>query len=203
MLIWRKRFLAIAVLLLVGWIAAWGAARLLIVRVPLQKADAIIVLSGSRRIAERVHFAAELYKQGRAPRVILTNDNEQGGWDNKRQRNPFSYEWSVQILQSDGVPADRIEVLPQPVSGTYEELTLVREEVSHQELRSLLVVTSAYHTRRVRWTVHHVFKNPGLVVGIEPSTPTFSPWSWWLHRSGWPMVAGEYVKMVYYWFKFR
>jgi hypothetical protein len=48
-----------------------------------------------------------------------------------------------------------------------------------------------------------VFKDPGLVVGIEPSSPTLSPWSWWLHSSGWPMVAGEYVKMAYYWVRFR
>jgi uncharacterized SAM-binding protein YcdF (DUF218 family) len=198
MTIWRRRLLAIGVLLIGIWIAASGAARFLIVSVPIQKADAILVLSGSRRVAERAHFAAELYKQGRAPRIILTNDNEQTGWDTKEQRNPFFYEWAIWILKNDGVPADRIEVLLAPVYGTYEELTLVHDHVLRQGLNSLIVVTSAYHTRRVAWTVHHVFNDPALVVGVEHSSATLSTWSWWLHRSGWPMVAGEYVKMIYY-----
>src|SRR6266446_6628076 len=57
------------------WFLAWGAAKLLIVDAPLEHADAIAVLSGSAVIRERAQLAARLYKEGRAPKVILTNDN--------------------------------------------------------------------------------------------------------------------------------
>lgn len=154
----KLRWLAIAVLAVAGWLLAWGAACLLIVRAPIQRADAILILSGSSAIRERTQLAAQLFKEGRAPRIILTNDNEQAGWESKEQRNPFFYEWAVRLLQKEGVPAERIEVIPQPVSSTYEESELVRVYADQHQLHSLLLVTSAYHSRRTSWTFRHVFR---------------------------------------------
>jgi len=202
----RLQRLAIAGLLVVGWFLASGAARLLVVRAPVEHADAILVLSGSSRLAERNHLAAELFRQGRAPRVILTNDYVQVGWDSKEERNPFSYEFARRILQTDGVPAERIEVLMQSVNGkyggTYGELELVRRYASQQQLRSLLLVTSAYHSRRTLWTANNLFKGTGVLIGLERASPTPSPWIWWLLPDGWRLVAGEYLKMLYYWPRF-
>lgn len=198
----KQQWFAIACFPVAGWLLAWGAARLLIVNTPLEHADAILVMSGSKRIAERNHFAAEAFKQGRAPRIILTNDRVATGWDSREQRNPLAYEWARKILQSDGVPAERIEVIMQPVTGTYEELELVRSYVKEHQVHSLLVVTSAYHSRRTRWAINRVFEGTDLAVGLTTASPTISPWSWWLHRSGWEMVAGEYVKLAYYWVRF-
>ena len=185
--------------MVVGWLLAWGAARLLIVRAPLERADALMVLSGSSRLVERNHFAAQLFLEGRAPRIILTNDNQQLGWDTRQQRNPFSYEWAQKILQVDGVPADRIEVVMQPVYGTHNELEVVREYARQHKLQSLLIVTSAYHSRRTLWTANNVFKDTGLVIGLEHPRPGVpAPWNWFLRRSGWRLVAGEYLKLAYY-----
>jgi|SRR5215831_649361 len=200
------RPLAVAALVAVGWLLAWGAARLLIVRAPLERADAILVLSGSSRLAERNHLAAELFRQGRAPRIILTNDHVQLGWDSKEERNPFSYESARRILQTEGVPTERIEVLTQSVKGkyggTYGELELVRWYASQQRLHSLLMVTSAYHSRRTLWTASNLFRGTGVVLGLELASPAPSPWIWWLLPDGWRMVAGEYIKMVFYWPRF-
>ena len=41
-----------------AWLVAWAAARLLIVNVPLQQADVIVVLSGSGTYRERAAQAA-------------------------------------------------------------------------------------------------------------------------------------------------
>jgi uncharacterized SAM-binding protein YcdF (DUF218 family) len=201
-LILLRAMLAIVVLAFGGWFLAWGAAQLLVVEVPLEHADAILVMSGARRVAERNHFAADVFRQGRAPRIILTNDLVPLGWDSKEQRNPLAYEWARRILEGDGVPPDRIEVLMEPVTGTYEELELVGDYVKEHQVHSLLVVTSAYHSRRTKWTIEQIFKGTGVQVGVMTASPTLSPWSWWLHRSGWEMVAGEYVKMAYYWISF-
>lgn len=187
---------------IVAWLLAWGAARLLVVCAPLENADAILVLSGSSRLAERNHLAAELFRQGRAPRVILTNDYQQLGWDSKEQRNPFSYEFARMILQADGVPSEQIEVLTQLVKGTYGELELARKYARQQRLRSLLIVTSAYHSRRALWTAGNLFKGTGVVIGLEHASPAPSPWIWWLHTGGWQLVPGEYLKMLYYWPRF-
>ena len=65
--------------------AAWLAARMLIVSAPLEKADVVVVLSGSSAFVERTQLAAQLYAAGHSRKVILTNDNLQGGWLSSEQ----------------------------------------------------------------------------------------------------------------------
>src|SRR5438552_17870626 len=130
---------------LAAWLLAWEAARLLMVGAPLPRADAIAVLSGSGTIRERVRRAADLYKEGLAPKIILTNDNQQAGWSAAEQRNPFYYQIAEQDLRSFGVPSAVIEIIPQPVTSTHEEASLLRRYAEDHRLNSILVVTSAYH----------------------------------------------------------
>jgi len=187
---------------LTGWLLGWVAARMLVVEAPLERADAILVLSGSSRIIERTNLATQLFKEGRAPKILLTNDNQLLGWDAKEQRNLLSYQWSRKILVGNGIPSEKIEVVMDPVGGTYEELQAVQHYAAKNELHSLLIVTSAYHTRRTLWTADNLFKGMQLTIGLEHPSAVPSPWFWWLRRSGWRMVAGEYVKMAYYWRRF-
>src|SRR6185436_4248271 len=68
-----RRFLVIALLLIVcAPLVAFAAARLLIVRAEVPSPDAIIVLSGSSTYLERASWAAKLYREGRAPLIVLT-----------------------------------------------------------------------------------------------------------------------------------
>ncbi|HEU0251612.1 MAG TPA: YdcF family protein [Pyrinomonadaceae bacterium] len=196
-----RRFRLIALLLVLWVIVAWLAARLLIVNTPLTRADAIVVLSGSSVYTERTHRAAEYYRQGLGQRILLTNDNLRGEWSSAEQRNPFFYERARTKLIESGVPPDRIEVLPAPVTNTYDEAQALRDYAQSHQLRSLLVVTSAYHSRRALWTLNRVFENSGIEIGmqsVENGEQTPRPLTWWLYPRGWQMVVGEYVKNVYY-----
>jgi len=184
------------------WVlVAWGAARFLIVNTPLHQVDAIVVLSGSAVYKERTRRAAEYYHQGLANRILLTNDNLRGEWSNVEQRNPFFYERARNNLQLLGVPADRVEVIAKPVTNTYDEAEGLREYAVAHGLRSLLVVTSAYHSRRALWTLNRVFAGTGIEISlqsVETGEQTPPPFTWWLHVRGWRMVVGEYAKNVYY-----
>ena len=184
------------------WVlVAWGAARFLIVNTPLRKTDAIVVMSGSAVYKERTRRAAEYYHQGLANRILLTNDNLRGEWSNVEQRNPFFYERARNNLQLLGVPADRVEVIAKPVTNTYDEAEVLREYAVAHGLRSLLVVTSAYHSRRALWTLNRVFAGTGIEISlqsVETGQQTPPPLTWWLHVRGWRMVVGEYAKNVYY-----
>lgn len=197
---WRA--LCLVALFLAVWSpAAWLLARALIVEAGIARADAIAVLSGSSTFAERTRRAAELYREGRAPKIILTNDGQQGHWSQTQQRNPFYFERAADELRRAGVPADRIEVLPQVISNTYDEALLLRGQAMSRGLHSLLIVTSAYHSRRALWTLHKVFEGSGIEVGIEtppPGQQTPLPATWWLRPRGWRLVASEYPKMIYY-----
>ena len=196
------RLLCVALLILAAWsLLAWGAARALFVDEKLAHADALVVLSGSGVYVERTRRAAELWKEASAPQIILTNDNQRGGWSEEEKRNPFFVERAFQELKRAGVPEDRIIVLPEAVGSTYDEALLLRRYAATHGLHSILIVTSGYHSRRALWTMRRVFQGSGMTVGleaVEPGEQSPPPATWWLHLEGWRMVALEYVKLIYY-----
>ena len=204
----RKRLtLLIASLsaIVLGPILAWAGAHLLIVKSDLASADAIVVMSGSSTYLERADWAARLYREGRAPVVILTNDSLISGWDKKEQRNPYFYELTARELRQRGVPEAKIQVVSDIALGTYEESLGVRDYATAHQLKRLLVVTSAYHTRRTLWSLRHACEGSGIEIGIDSPPPgwqTPAPSRWWWRRWGWKVVAGEYVKLIYYWMRY-
>ena len=205
----RRRRTAVRILLvcLLIWpFAAWVAARLLITEAPLAKADAVVVLGGSANYRERAREAARLLREGRSKLILLTNDNQRGPWSNVEQRNLYFYERSLEELHNWGVPDQSVDVLMNEVSGTHEEAELVKKFAIDHGFRSVLIVTSAYHSRRALWTFSRVFRDTGIEVGLMPASPGTDsprPATWWLTVRGWRLVPTEYVKMIYYVVKYR
>jgi uncharacterized SAM-binding protein YcdF (DUF218 family) len=201
----RRRWRIILLSLLAWSLLAWIAAEALIVKSELAHADALVVLAGSSTYVERTRRAAELYRAGRAPKIILTNDNLQSGWSIEQERNPLFVERAADELKRQGVPAEKIEVVPGVVSSTYTEAVRLREYTGEQGLKSMLVVTSAYQSRRALWTLRRVFHGSDVVIGLDavaPGEQTPRTATWWWHKLGWELVPGEYVKMVYYWMNY-
>ena len=203
----RRRIVKLLLVCILIWpFAAWAGARLLITDAPLAKADAIVVLGGSANYKERTHEAARLLLDGHSPRILITNDDRRGPWSSAEQRNLFFHERAFEELKNAGVPAERVELLPQPVSGTHEEAELVRQYARDHRFQSVLIVTSAYHSRRALWTFSRVFRDTGVQIGLAHATTggeSPRPATWWLTRRGWRLVPTEYVKMIYYVVKYR
>ena len=194
------------VLLVCDLLLAWAAAGALIVRSDLVHADAILILAGSSTYLERSSRAAQLFHEGRAQKIILTSDNLQSGWSVDQMRNPLFVERAGDELRRRGVPAEKIEVVPGAVTSTYEEAVGVRQYAAEHGLRSILIVTTAYQSRRALWTFRRVFQGSSVLVGMEPVAPGEQaprPAIWWYHRLGWELVPGEYFKMFYYWVHYR
>lgn len=188
------------------WLVLALAARSLVVHEPLGHADVLLVMSGAPVYAERLRHAAELFGLGQADRVLLTNDGQRGGWSRAQQRNPTSVERATDTLVAAGVPRDRIEVLPGVVRGTIDEARLVRDYISTGPVRSVLVVTSAYHSRRAVWTIRRALRALPVAVGVDPApnlSPSRYPATWWLHWGGWLSIGLEFVKLPYYWVAHR
>jgi len=189
-----------------AWLLSAPIANFLIVRSHPHPAQAVVVLSGSSVYAERIRHASELYFQNRAPTILLTNDGVRRGWSRRLQTNPRSIERGKDGLIAAGVPADRIVMLPGRVTSTYDEALAVRAYARNAELRSVLIVTSAYHSRRALWVFTRVLAGEGVSVGVDPAPPGFlspAPDAWWLTRRGWWAVAAEYPKLAYYLVTYR
>jgi uncharacterized SAM-binding protein YcdF (DUF218 family) len=201
-----RRWIFVGLFSLGAWpLLAWIAAKGLIVKAELSQADAIAVLAGSSTYRERTHCAAQLFHEGRAARIALTNDNQRSGWSAAEQRNPLFVERAVDELKQQGVPIERIEIVPGAVTTTYDEAVHLRQYALERNLRSILVVTSAYQSRRALWTLRRVFLLSDVVIGVdsaEPGEQSPGPATWWLHRLGWKLVPGEYVKIIYYRWKY-
>lgn len=196
----RRAWVALLTLV-TGALVAWAAAEALIVRSDLAHADALVVLAGSSTYLERTQRTAQLFHEGRAPKIILTNDNLQSGWSVEQERNPLFVERATDELKRQGVPADTIEIVPGIVSSTHDEAVRIREYAGEKKLRSMLVVTSAYQSRRALWTLRRVFRGSNVEIGltvVDPGQQSPRPATWWCSGLGWQMVPGEYLKMVYY-----
>jgi len=198
----RRTILKIVSCCILIWpFAAWAGAKFLITEAPLDKADAILVLGGSATYKERTHEAARLLFEGRSQLILITNDNQRGPWSSADQRNLYYYERSFEALEKFGVPSQNIEVLATPVTSTYEEAQVVKEYAQQRGLHSILIVTSAYHSRRALWVFSRVFRDTGISIGltsVPPGQQTPPAATWWLSARGWKLVPVEYVKMVYY-----
>jgi len=197
------RIIITLLLLFAAWlIAAPYLAERLIVEKPLERADAILMLGGSSVYIERTRKAADAFEQGVAAKIVLTDDGERSGWSRLEKRNIPYVELAQRNLIAEGVPAANIEIIKPNGSGTIYEAQLFKEKATTENWKTVLLVTSAYHTRRTLWTFERVFEEENVRFGVvapPPGEQTPAPNFWWLAPRGWSFVAGEYVKSFYYW----
>src|SRR5437867_3162292 len=168
-------------------VALLGAGRVLVVADPLPpRADAIVILAGS--VPDRTLEAADLYRAGLAPRVVVTRERLPRGQAALRARGvrlPEGDELTVKALRELGVPPGAIVVLGRrAVSTESEARTIARWACAHR-LRRLIVVTSRAHSRRARLILRQALGGPpaprlcpgtlarsGTLVGpAQPSVP--------------------------------
>jgi len=164
----------------------------LVVSVPLPRADAIVVMAGGNDV--RLPPVAELYREGVATGVLLTNDGIFASWSQKYQRNLYLVEWAREDLVKMGVPENAIALLNYTASGSiHDALNTLAYVRTHPEIGSLLVVTSDYHTRRTLWTFRRVFEGQGTQIGVYPVADLSE--TWWRRTC---VLYLEFLKYVYY-----
>src|SRR5947199_8849812 len=146
------------------------AGRLLVVADPLPPStDAIVVLAGP--IPTRVLGAADLYRAGLAPRVVVTRERLARGESVLRARGarvPESDEIAIAALEQLGVPRRAIVRLRRRARSTESEARTVARYACSHSLRRLVVVTSRAHTRRAHLIYRRALGN-AVAVAVPPS----------------------------------
>jgi hypothetical protein len=187
-----------------------GAAALPPVRTPLLKslghflvtnettasADTIVVAPESD-LAGLIE-AADLVAAGVSRRVAIFNDRVQPADVELRRRGIAFHDvssQSVRILQALGV--SDIEHIPARAGGTEQETGELAEWCRTKGFRSVVVVSSADHTRRLRRVLRRSFKGQPVAVTVRAARYSlFDPERWWATRDGARVGIVETEKLV-------
>jgi uncharacterized SAM-binding protein YcdF (DUF218 family) len=159
-----------------------------IVEDPLNRADAIIVLSDDNFYADRATHAADLYRHGMAPIVVASG--------RRLRPNAGIAELMEHDLVERGVPKDKILRVSHNAENTKEEALAMAQQALERKWRSVIVVTSNYHTRRARYIFLHVFPSQTLVSVSGAHDGDFDPDHWWLTRKSLKEFTRELAGMV-------
>jgi uncharacterized SAM-binding protein YcdF (DUF218 family) len=156
----------------------FGVGRWLVVEDPLEKTQAIVVLSGGMPM--RALEAARLYNAGLAPQVWLTRSVEPA---DSLQKMNIAYIgedfFDARILMHEGVPSNAVIVLEPAIINTSDEVRCILAELERSKAETLIIVTTKAHTRRVR-TLWRVLSNGhGRAIVRAASTDPFDPGHWW------------------------
>ena len=197
----KRRWFALSLLLVLAagaTLAFRHAGRWLIREDPLAQADAIVVLSGS--MPYRAEGAAQIFRLGNAPEVWVS-----------RPENPApelreigvsfkgEEEYNREVLTHEGVPDSAVKILPRTIVDTEEEIEEVTRQMREEAKRSVIIVTSPQHTRRVHALWKKLAgKDHRLIVRAAPNDP-FDSGHWWRNTRDALSVVREYLGLFNVW----
>jgi len=155
---------------------------------PAAHADALVVLSDDNFYADRATHATELYRQGVAGIVVASG--------RRLRPNAGLSELMAHDLVERGVPKEKIVRFAHDADSTREEAVALAHFVEEHKWKSVVVVTSNYHTRRARYIFRKVFP-AGIAVSVASARDgDFDPQRWWEKRKSTKLLAREMVGML-------
>ena len=172
---------------------------------PLTNADAVYVLGGSR--VNRALEAVDLYRQGYAPRIVLSNAAREAGELALEQQGvhlPTDAELVHDMLLSRlGVPADAVIVIPNNVDNTAAEADQIKPFAQRGGWHRLIVITDCATTRRAGFAFRRAFGS-SLAITVRCSRyDSYDASRWWSSRGDIRTTMTEFPKLLAYWFGLR
>lgn len=173
---------AIVLLLSLVAVAFLLPQKLLCVDSGAAKADVIVILGGG--VGERPERAAQLFKEGAAPCIIVSG---LGDCDINRR-----------ALLRAGVPAAVIQMEGRSRT-TRENAEFTIQLLRAQKFHRVIIVTSWYHSRRALACFRHYA--PEIQFFSRPSYFAFARADW-PHRKVEHRIYLEYPKLAGYWLRY-
>jgi len=172
------------------------AGHALVAEDPLEGVDAIVVAVDADGAG--VLEAADLVRQGISTRVAVFADPP-STTDRELLRRGVRYHdeaaFSVEQLRALGV--DSVEVIPRDVVGTNDEAAALPSWCAVKGYRSVLLVTTADHSRRARRVLQRGMQHSGVTVLVRASRYSeFESDAWWQTRAGIRIELVESEKLL-------
>jgi uncharacterized SAM-binding protein YcdF (DUF218 family) len=151
--------------------------------------------------------AVDLYNQGYANLIIMARLAKQPGSNEfwKRVGNNFDGKIFFQrAIEAMGVPESSFKLIGNGATSTFDEANIAKKFVKDNGVKSVLLVTSKWHSKRAYLTFRSVLKNDEIKIVVQPSRyDTFKPDTWWKNRNDAKLVFDEYVRLIFCILSFR
>lgn len=200
---WRRKCalsLGLAGLLLATLIVARapllrGAAHAWVINDPVQAVDAIVILP--QVSGKPLPEAVRLHREGVAARLFMPSAPVRPT-DRLGLTTPFDVQ-NHRLMRELGVPESAFEIVGQPALTAHEAAEAVATWAKAQKLRSVLVVTELFQTRRVKWAVERALAPLGVAVSVRGvPVPDYQLDEWWRNEQGLIHFENEVVLNLFY-----
>lgn len=160
-----------------------------------QPSDAICILLGGFQV--RPSRAAELYLRGYAPKILIVD------YPDDIFYGSMESQLALIMCRRSGVPDEDLVRIPSPVTSTRDEARLYRDYAEKHGLKSLIVVTTAFHTRRSRWIFERVFAGSGIRLTYAAAYEAhINERNWYTTDEGLVVYFSETLKTLYYYLRY-
>jgi uncharacterized SAM-binding protein YcdF (DUF218 family) len=164
-------------------------ARWLTVDDGLTHADAIFVLDGGEG-GNRLATGLRVLAAGYAPRLLLSHS----------LYHRHDQLWGAEARAR--ARADQVIWVYHNGTSTSDEAAEARRQLRRLGCRSVLVVTSDYHTRRTRMLFQRELRRAGIRVGmVAAPVPTLDGFAWPQSKTGRSVILFEVLKLVQVWLR--
>jgi uncharacterized SAM-binding protein YcdF (DUF218 family) len=172
------------------------AGPLLVVCDDLQQADAIIVIGGDHKL-DRVRHVVGLHAQGYAPIVIISAGTIVLEGEEQLPEAEVMRRRAVALGLSEAAL-----LLEDESQSTFQNAYYTKAICDRRGFQSVLLVTSAYHSRRARRVFQDVF-GPDISVSVQPAHQSSCALCWWFKPDQFEVVLYEYYNWGRYWLGIR
>jgi uncharacterized SAM-binding protein YcdF (DUF218 family) len=180
----------IIIVVTAGYFGLRALGAYLIISSELKPANAIVILSGGDE--SRMQEALRLYNENYAKMIILTET----GQTTEGFTQLYSFDMRI-VLLSHGVPSGNILITDHSVSSTRDEALVVKNLMINQQMKSAIIVTDPYHTRRALNIFKENFADTDIQLSIKPvQNSWYNSRTWFLKIDGWKFTILEYFKLL-------
>ena len=182
-----------------------GMGKFLVVDETPSASDAVVVLNTGVEYYPRLIEAAELFRQGFAPKIVINGNRKTDTLRNLEEKGfkpccPW-YQDHLSILSLLGVPEENvITVSAETAYDTISEANAVGKVLAEKGFKNIIIATSKFHTRRASHIWKRIYPEVLKIYTVAAREDPYSPENWWKEGRQIRWVLAEYGAWVYYYY---
>jgi len=155
----------------------------------------------------RFKKAVELYKAGYAKIIVTPIFPEQ----EKKYHEYYNFEalvlgvkdistkeFALKAFAFFGMNLKDVYFTDEEVTSTYDEAVAIKNYMLKRGMKSMILITSTYNTRRALMIFNWVFRGTGIKINnFTAVNELYNPSRWWEKERDAKVILDEYVAIVY------